>query len=203
MPASGRRAPSPPSADSPRGVDADHDAGVGVALVARVLAHAVGDDAARLGGRRDHRAAGAHAEAVDRAAVAARGARACSRRRRAAGGRRSAPKRARSISDCGCSMRKPIENGLASMNTPRSCSIAKVSRALWPSASTTWSARSSLLAAGQRHAAHAAHAGRLRSAGRSTRCSKRISPPSALDLGAHLLDHARPAGTCRCAACAT
>ena len=38
-------------------------------------------------------------------------------------------------------MRKPIENGLASMNTPRACSISKVSRALWPSASTTWSAR--------------------------------------------------------------
>ena len=39
-------------------------------------------------------------------------------------------------------MRKPTENGLASMNTPRACSIWKVSRALWPSASTTWSARS-------------------------------------------------------------
>ena len=38
-------------------------------------------------------------------------------------------------------MRKPTEKGLGSMNTPRACSIAKVSRALWPSASTTWSAR--------------------------------------------------------------
>src|SRR3546814_10157696 len=49
--------------------DADDDAGVGVALVARVLAHAVGDDAAgfRRGG--DDGAAGAHAEAVDAAAV--------------------------------------------------------------------------------------------------------------------------------------
>ena len=45
-------------------------------------------------------------------------------------------------------MRKPMEKGLASMNTPRSCSISKVSRELWPSASTTWSARSSLLCAG-------------------------------------------------------
>ena len=94
-------------------------------------------------GRRHHRAARAHAEAVDRAAVAARGAPACSRRRRGADGRRCGPKRARSISDCGCSMRKPIENGLASMCTPRACSISKVSRALWPSASTTWSASQS------------------------------------------------------------
>ncbi len=52
------------------GRDADDDAGVGVALVARILAHAVGDDAAGLGGRRHDRAAGTHAEAVDRAAVA-------------------------------------------------------------------------------------------------------------------------------------
>ncbi len=37
-------------------------------------------------------------------------------------------------------MRNPTENGLASMQTPRSCSIVNVSRALWPSASTTWSA---------------------------------------------------------------
>src|SRR5204863_4595144 len=49
--------------------DADDDARVGIALVARVLAHAVGDDAARLRSRGDDRAAGAHAEAVDRAAV--------------------------------------------------------------------------------------------------------------------------------------
>ncbi|MNV33126.1 hypothetical protein D3C71_1244860 [compost metagenome] len=50
------------------------------------------------------------------------------------------PKRALSMRDCGCSMRNPIENGLASMKTPWSCSIWKVSRALWPTASTTWSA---------------------------------------------------------------
>ncbi|MNT43011.1 hypothetical protein D3C72_1794620 [compost metagenome] len=48
------------------------------------------------------------------------------------------PKRQLSISDCGCSTRKPIENGFASMYTPRRCSISKVSRALWPMASTTW-----------------------------------------------------------------
>ena len=53
------------------GRDADHDAGVGVALVAGILAHAVGDDAPRLGGRGHHGAARAHAEAVDRAAVRA------------------------------------------------------------------------------------------------------------------------------------
>ena len=44
--------------------------GIGVALVARVLAHAIGDHAPGLGGGRHHRAAGAHAEAVDRAAIA-------------------------------------------------------------------------------------------------------------------------------------
>src|SRR6185369_10058381 len=53
------------------GRDADDDAGVGVPFVAGVLAHAVGDHAAGLRGRRDHGASGAHAEAVDRAAVAA------------------------------------------------------------------------------------------------------------------------------------
>ena len=51
------------------GIDAHHDTGVRVALVARVLAHAVGDHAARLGGGGHHGAARAHAEAVDGAAV--------------------------------------------------------------------------------------------------------------------------------------
>ena len=50
-------------------VDAHHHAGVGVALGARILAHAVGDHPTRLGGGGHHRAAGAHTEAVDRAAV--------------------------------------------------------------------------------------------------------------------------------------
>ena len=49
--------------------DTHDDAGVGVALVTRVLAHAVGDDPVRLAGGRYHCAAGAHAEAVYRAAV--------------------------------------------------------------------------------------------------------------------------------------
>ena len=72
MPSSGptvaARARSPRH-DVVRRRDADDDAGVGVALVARVLAHAVGDHALRLRGRGDDRAARAHAEAVDRAAV--------------------------------------------------------------------------------------------------------------------------------------
>src|SRR6185503_8983195 len=51
--------------------DADHDAAVGVALVARVLAHAVGDDPSRFRCCSHHRAAGAHAEAVNRAPVPA------------------------------------------------------------------------------------------------------------------------------------
>ena len=38
-------------------------------------------------------------------------------------------------------MRKPIENGFGSMATPWSSSVRKVSRALWPTASTTWSVR--------------------------------------------------------------
>src|SRR5471032_2044297 len=49
--------------------DADDDAGVGIAFVARVLAHAVGYHAVWLGRSRHYRAAWAHAEAVDRAAV--------------------------------------------------------------------------------------------------------------------------------------
>ena len=35
-------------------------------------------------------------------------------------------------------MRKPIENALACIAMPRSYNMANVSRALWPSASTTW-----------------------------------------------------------------
>ena len=71
MPSSGFTGPSArPSCAVVLRRDADDDAGVGVALVARVLAHAVGDDAARLRRRRHHRAARAHAEAVDGAAVA-------------------------------------------------------------------------------------------------------------------------------------
>ena len=74
-------------------------------------------------------------------------------------------------------MRKPIENGLASIVTPRSCSIAKVSRALWPSASTTWPASIS-----QRvPSAPAVTTPRTRPASMRTstsRVPKRTSPPS-------------------------
>src|SRR3989338_1504779 len=52
------------------GRNAHHDAAVGVALVARILAHAVGDHPPRFRGGGDHRAAGAHAEAVYRTPVA-------------------------------------------------------------------------------------------------------------------------------------
>ena len=72
-------------------------------------------------------------------------------------------------------MRKPIENGLASMNTPRSCNTAKVSRALWPSASTTWSAViCSPLASVTPRMSPASICTSV------TRCSKRTSPPSAM-----------------------
>ena len=49
--------------------DADHDAGVGVALVSGVLAHAIGDHAPFFGRGRHHRAARAHAKAVNRPAL--------------------------------------------------------------------------------------------------------------------------------------
>jgi hypothetical protein len=94
---------------------------------------------------------------------------------------------ARSISDCGCSMRKPIENGLAS-NTPRSCSIAKVSRALWPSASTTWSARSCSPLAGQHHARTWPRVPSPRSAGRR-RAAEADLAAQRFDRRAHLLHH--------------
>src|SRR5579862_7726493 len=50
-------------------VDANHDAGIGVALVAGVLTHAVGHDTSRLRRRGHDGASRAHAEAVDRTAI--------------------------------------------------------------------------------------------------------------------------------------
>jgi len=52
-------------------INADHDGGVGVALVARILAHAVGYHPAGLGSGGHHRAARTHAEAVHTARVLA------------------------------------------------------------------------------------------------------------------------------------
>src|SRR6185312_10464859 len=52
-------------------IDAAHQPGIGIEFRARILAHAVGDDPARLGGRGDHPAPRAHAKAVDGAAIAA------------------------------------------------------------------------------------------------------------------------------------
>ena len=49
----------------------DHDTAVGIALVARILAHAIGDHPFRLRSRSHHRPAGTHAEAVDSAAIGA------------------------------------------------------------------------------------------------------------------------------------
>ena len=51
-------------------LDADHDAGVGIALIARVLAHAIGDHAPRLAGSGHYGAAGAHAKTVNTAPIA-------------------------------------------------------------------------------------------------------------------------------------
>ena len=51
-------------------VNAHHQAGIGIALVARILAHAVGHHPARFGSGRHHRAARAHAKAVDAAPIA-------------------------------------------------------------------------------------------------------------------------------------
>ena len=50
-------------------VNAHHDARVGIALVARILAHAVGHHPFGLRGRGHHCAAGAHAKAVNAAAI--------------------------------------------------------------------------------------------------------------------------------------
>ena len=71
-------------------------------------------------------------------------------------------------------MRKPTENGLASRNTPRRCSMAKVSRALWPSASTSCSQSICSPLASVRP--RSAPASMCRSV---TCCSKRMVPPSA------------------------
>ena len=51
--------------------DTHDDAAVGVALVARILTHAIGHHVSRFRGGRHHRATGTHAKAVHRAAVAA------------------------------------------------------------------------------------------------------------------------------------
>ena len=75
-------------------------------------------------------------------------------------------------------MRKPSENGLASTNTPRACSIAKVSRALWPSASTTWSARSSSPSARVTPRRWRTPSASISTSTSSTRLPKRTSPPS-------------------------
>ena len=42
--------------------------------------------------------------------------------------RETAPNRARSMSDCGCSMRTPMENGFGSVCTPRACSMSRTDR---------------------------------------------------------------------------
>ena len=47
-----------------------HQPAVGIALIAGMLAHAIGDHTARFRGGTDHEATGAHAEAVDATAVA-------------------------------------------------------------------------------------------------------------------------------------
>ncbi len=49
--------------------DTHHDAGIGITLGTRILAHAVGDHAVLFRGRRHHRAARAHTEAVNIAPV--------------------------------------------------------------------------------------------------------------------------------------
>ena len=51
-------------------LDIDHQGGIGIALIARILAHAIGYKASRLGRSRHHCAAGAHAKAIGGAAIA-------------------------------------------------------------------------------------------------------------------------------------
>ena len=92
----------------------------------------------------------------------------------------------RSISDCGCSMRKPTAKGLASMNTPACVQhLEGVARAVAERQNDV--AGGDFLAARQRHAAHAAACSMCRPV---TRLWKRISPPSDSISRAHVLDHA-------------
>ena len=51
------------------GVDTDYDTGIGIALIARILAHAIGHYAACFTGGSDHGAARAHTKAIDTASV--------------------------------------------------------------------------------------------------------------------------------------
>ncbi|MNT50238.1 hypothetical protein D3C72_1871510 [compost metagenome] len=72
-----------------------------------------------------------------------------------------------------------MENGLASMYTPRACSISKVSRALWPSAITTWSDSScSPFSSTTPRSWRCSPSPSSRTS--VTLCSKRISPPSSM-----------------------
>jgi hypothetical protein len=82
-------------------------------------------------------------------------------------------------------MRTPMENGLASMCTPRACSMRKVSRALWPIASTTWLAAICVSPSARRRP-------RTRPASiatSSTRAAEADLAAQRLDLGAHGFDH--------------
>src|SRR5450830_917326 len=53
------------------GCNADDDAAVGIAFIARILAHAIGDHASRFRGGGHYGTARAHAKAIDRAAIPA------------------------------------------------------------------------------------------------------------------------------------
>ena len=52
------------------GRDADNNCAVGIAFIARILAHAIGHEATGFGCGGDHSATRAHAETVDRSPVA-------------------------------------------------------------------------------------------------------------------------------------
>ena len=94
---------------------------------------------------------------------------------------------ARSISDCGCSMRTPIEKGLASMETPRAWSICeRVARAVADREHDVIGRH--VLAVGEHHATHAPSPSAI-DVEIVDPLSKRYSPPSASIVGAHALDH--------------
>ena len=76
-------------------------------------------------------------------------------------------------------MRTPIESGLACIDTPAASSASKVSRALWPIASTTWRA-SMLLPSARVSPSMRRPPSRSRpTANDVTRAPNRYSPPSA------------------------
>ena len=170
-----------------RRVDRHDQPAVGERRVVPALAHAVGAEVAGLAHAGHDVAAGAHAEGEQ---VAAAGAGDQVVIGRAQGGVAGVARRsgATLTCPCGCSIRTPSWNGLASSGTPRRSSIAYVSRALWPIGQNGDVGRD-VARAGQQ----ARGAGRPAMSRSSTRHEKRTSPPSCFELAPEGADDQRQA----------